>query len=296
MLELPNSTSTPERILFPSSRLLNSNEPLEKSLFLKITCTPWELLSVGQQVNNFTNDPNNIYAGMDPLICSIFIPAPKQIQSLTNIRYIDDANAVQGSINTASQVGGAITDIALALLPPPFNLIGVASAIIGAARTIETGRRDLDSTDMMFESAEKRSYNISFTLTATTEQEGRDIAKIANMFHALALPQKSTTFSFNAGAPIADKAYPPPLWRFGIGTGVGSNIDPSWLGQTSFTVLKSVNINTAAAGSPYMIKTTRPSASVKPLMTSFVLNFIDYEPVYRSDDSYQVIPRSATII
>jgi len=71
-------------------------------------------------------------------------------------------------------------------------------------------------------------------------------------------------------------------------------VDPSWLGQTSYTVLKSVNINTAAAGSPYMIK--KGDDDVKPLMVSFSLVFVDYEPMYRSDTSYQIIPRSADIL
>jgi len=291
---LPLSTEANTQILFPSSKLLNSNFNSDEMLFLKFTCTEWFNLATTSKTNRHTENPNNIYAGMDPAIATIMIPAPKQIQSSTNIRYIDDTNAVQGMINTASSVGGFITDLALTFIPFVGPALGIGSFLGGMARDITTGRKDLDATQSVFESAEKRVYNISFTLTATSQQEGQDIARIVNIFHALALPKKSGAVSLNVGAPYADKAYPPPLWRFGIGKSVDGFVDPSWLGQTSYTVLKSVNINTAAAGSPYMIK--KGDDDVKPLMVSFSLVFVDYEPMYRSDTSYQIIPRSADIL
>jgi hypothetical protein len=293
---LPNSTKTPTKVLFPSSRLLNSNQPPENSLFLKFTCKEWENLQnpISSSSNAMVNDPTNVYAGMTPLIATIIIPAPKQIVSSTSVKYVDDSNAVQGVINTASSVGGFLTDLALTLLPGPWSLAGAASLLGGDVRKAFTGRRDLDATDSMFDSAEKRVYQINFTLVATTTEEARDVARISNMFHALALPQKAASFSVNVLTPYADKAFPPPLWRFGIGTGVNGTIDPSWLGQTSYTVLKSVSVNSAAGGSPYMIEDTLEKTNPKPLMTSFSLTFLDYEPVYRSEDSYKVIPRSAT--
>jgi hypothetical protein len=295
---LPESSSTLTRILYPSSRLVNSNIPLENALFLKFACKEFEnlaqptaLLGSGN-ANNFASNPGDIYSGMWPGIAHITIPAPKQIQAFTKIKYVDDVNAIMGAINDASQVGGVITDLILSRLPPPLSLIGSASQILGKAREITTGRRDLDARDSMFHSAEKRAYNLTFTLVATTQEEARQVAQISNIFHALALPKKANSWGLNVGALYADKAFPPPLWRFGIGLGIGGAVDISWLGQTSFSVLQSVAVNTAAGGSPYMIEDSISGA--KPLMTSFSLIFIDYEPVYRTGDTYRVIPRSAS--
>jgi hypothetical protein len=303
---LPSSTSQTTRIVYPGSRLVNSNIPTTECLFLKFTCKEWENLAVSSAVSglplvgglvgtgmatSFAQNPDDIYSGMSKLIADIRLPAPKQIQSMTKIKYVDDTNIVQGMINDASQVGSFLTDFALALLPGPWSLLGTASAVAGKARDVVTGRRDLDATDSMFHSAEKRAYNLTFTLISTNKEEARQVASISNIFQALSLPQRSKTLSLNIGAPYANKAYPPPLWRFGIGLGLGGNVDISWLGQTSFCVLQSVSVNTAAAGSPYMVND--PDTGAKPMMTSFSLMFIDYEPVYRDGDSYRVVPRSA---
>jgi hypothetical protein len=295
---LPTETSSPTRVLYPSTRLVNSNIPLENGLFLKFACREWKNLAAdalnplnGSIANEFAADPDNVYSGMNDLIANIIVPAPKQVQFMSKIKYVDDANFVTGAINAASKVGSAITDLIVGVLASP--LVGAASAIGGIARDELTGRRDLDSTNSMFSNAEKRGYNITFTLISTTKEEAREVAKISNMFHALSMPTKFASVSLNLGALYADKAFPPPLWRFGMGTGLGGDIDISWMGQTSFCVLQSVITNTTAAGSSYMVED--PETGAKPMMTSFSLLFVDYEPMYRDGNSYRLIPRSATI-
>lgn len=295
---LPENTSSPTRIVYPASRLVNSNIPLTNCLFLKFTCAEWSNMAAGSllggrgRADNFQKDPDNIYSGMSNLIADIRVPAPKQIQANTKIKYLDDSNVVQGLINSGSQVGNFVTDTLLStILPSPFDLLGVASSIGGKIRDITTGRRDLDARDTLFDSAEKRAYNLTFTLISTNKEEARQVATIVNMFHALSLPQRAATFSLNVGALYAHKAFPPPLWRFGIGLGLGANLDISWLGQTTFSVLQNVATNTAAAGSPYMVDD--PEMGAKPMMTSFSLMFIDYEPVYRDENSYRIVPRSS---
>jgi len=296
---LPKSSSKLFRILYPSSRLVNSNVPLENALFLKFTCKEWDNLALfaNPNANFFAANPDDIYSGMADSVTgsflgTIMIPAPKQIQSMTKIKYVDDTNIVQGTVNAAGQVGGVITDLALSLLPGPLKLLGLANSVGGKVREMYTGRRDLDSTDSMFHSAEKRVYNLTFTLIATNTQEARDVATISNLFQALSLPSKQNSFGINIGALYSDKAYPPPLWRFGVGLGLGGAVDISWLGQPNFCVLQSVIINTTAAGSPYMV--TDEEMGAKPMMTSFSLMFIDYEPAYRTGDTFRVVPRSAS--
>jgi hypothetical protein len=239
--------------------------------------------------NRFAADPDNIFSGTAGQIATIMIPAPKQVQYMSKIKYVDEINFISGLIQSAAKAGEEIT--AKFIEDNLGSYVGTVSAVVGKTRDVMTGRRDLDIRNSMFSSAEKRAYNLTFTLLSTTKEEARQVARIANMFHALSMPIKSPTWQLNIAAPYADRAYPPPLWRFGMGLGIGGNVDISWMGQTSFTVLQAVVTNTTAAGSSYMVED--PETGAKPLMTSFSLVFLDYEPMYRSGESYRLIPKSA---
>ena len=280
------STQKTVSIVFPSSRLLNSNIPTTSCLMMKFACTPWKNMRDPTKSAVNSSVATDVCSGMSPLNAVIMIPAPKQMQSMTKIKYVDDTNALQGLINTASQIGSVVTDLIISTYNP---FLGASSMLAGKAREISTGRRDLDTTDAMFSNAEKRSYNITFTLVATSDDEAKEIANIVNVFQALSLPNKQNSWSLNIATPYQAKAYPPPLWKFGIGLGINPFIDPTWLGQTSFCVLHSVIVNTTTGGSPYMME------GGKPLMTTVNLMFTDYEPAYRMGDSYTIVPRSTTI-
>jgi|LauGreDrversion4_2_1035121.scaffolds.fasta_scaffold01537_9 hypothetical protein len=301
-------------IIFPSGRLTNSNEDklLEKTLFLKFCCRKFVDTVTSSALNIKATD---LYSGMDQKISTIFVPAPKQIISNTTLKYTDDTTTATslkslgiGALEFITEFGG-----------------------LGKLFASQTeGRRDIDNTQSLFSNSEKRSFSLSFTLLATSTVEAREIALIANTFHALALPTFKTLGGSPGGAaagagsgaaagasvgalfggvgaipgaligasvasvssliPI-DKGFSPPLWRFGIGTGITGKIDPSWLGQTQICVLKSVSINTAAGGSPYMIedKGNMP----KPLLVSFALNFTELDPVYRLEDGINIISKNA---
>ena len=294
-------------MIYPTSRLVNSNEEQRnKTMFLKLCCRRWldTVTSSGYGLIN----PNDVYSGMDEKIATIFVPVPKQLVSSTNIKYTDDTTTVT---SLKSFGVGAL------------ELITEGLGIKKAVATQTEGRRDIDNTQTLFSNAEKRSFNLSFTLLATTTEEAREVALIANTFHALALPTLKVSSSESTGSVSAsagggaaigavagpvgivigaavgavgslikiDKGYSPPLWRFGVGMGLTGKIDPSWLGQIQLCVLKSVSINTAAGGSPYSIEDS--GNMPKPLLTSFSLSFTEVDPVYRLEDGITIISKNS---
>ena len=215
---LPTETSSPTRVLYPSTRLVNSNIPLENGLFLKFACREWKNLAAdalnplnGSIANEFAADPDNVYSGMNDLIANIIVPAPKQVQFMSKIKYVDDANFVTGAINAASKVGSAITDLIVGVLASP--LVGAASAIGGIARDELTGRRDLDSTNSMFSNAEKRGYNITFTLISTTKEEAarlealKKLAGIGREYTAEEKEKIGTTIDPKTGLSISPEDF-----------------------------------------------------------------------------------------
>jgi hypothetical protein len=294
-------------MIYPTSRLVNSNEEQRnKTMFLKLCCRRWlDTVTSGYGLIN----PNDVYSGMDEKIATIFVPVPKQLVSSTNIKYTDDTTT---ATSLKSFGVGAL------------ELITEGLGIKKAVATQTEGRRDIDNTQTLFSNAEKRSFNLSFTLLATTTEEAREVALIANTFHALALPTLKVSSSESTGSvsasagggaaigftvvgpvgiPIGaaigalgslikiDKGYSPPLWRFGVGMGLTGKIDPSWLGQIQLCVLKSVSINTAAGGSPYSIEDS--GNMPKPLLTSFSLSFTEVDPVYRLEDGITIISKNS---
>jgi hypothetical protein len=294
-------------MVYPTSRLVNSNEEQRnKTMFLKLCCRRW-LDTVSSSGYGLIN-PNDVYSGMDEKIATIFVPVPKQLVSSTSIKYTDDTT----TLTSLKSIGiGAL------------ELITEGLGIGKAVATQTEGRRDIDNTQTLFSNAEKRSFNLSFTLLATTTEEAREVALIANTFHALALPTLkassaestgSVAASAGSGAAIGaifgpvgiaigagvgavgslikiDKGYSPPLWRFGVGMGLTGKIDPSWLGQIQLCVLKSVSVNTAAGGSPYSIEDSENMP--KPLLTSFSLSFTEVDPVYRLEDGITIISKNS---
>jgi hypothetical protein len=294
-------------MVYPTSRLVNSNEEQRnKTMFLKLCCRRW-LDTVSSSGYGLIN-PNDVYSGMDEKIATIFVPVPKQLVSSTSVKYTDDTT----TLTSLKSIGiGAL------------ELITEGLGIGKAVATQTEGRRDIDNTQTLFSNAEKRSFNLSFTLLATTTEEAREVALIANTFHALALPTLkassaestgSVAASAGSGAAIGavagpvgiaigagvgavgslikiDKGYSPPLWRFGVGMGLTGKIDPSWLGQIQLCVLKSVSVNTAAGGSPYSIEDSENMP--KPLLTSFSLSFTEVDPVYRLEDGITIISKNS---
>ena len=275
-------------------------------MFLKLCCRRW-LDTVSSSGYGLIN-PNDVYSGMDEKIATIFVPVPKQLVSSTSVKYTDDTT----TLTSLKSIGiGAL------------ELITEGLGIGKAVATQTEGRRDIDNTQTLFSNAEKRSFNLSFTLLATTTEEAREVALIANTFHALALPTLkassaestgSVAASAGSGAAIGavagpvgiaigagvgavgslikiDKGYSPPLWRFGVGMGLTGKIDPSWLGQIQLCVLKSVSVNTAAGGSPYSIEDSENMP--KPLLTSFSLSFTEVDPVYRLEDGITIISKNS---
>jgi len=294
-------------MVYPTSRLVNSNEEQRnKTMFLKLCCRRW-LDTVSSSGYGLIN-PNDLYSGMDEKIATIFVPVPKQLVSSTSVKYTDDTTTLT-----------SIKSIGIGALELITEGLGIGKAVA----TQTEGRRDIDNTQTLFSNAEKRSFNLSFTLLATTTEESREVALIANTFHALALPTLkassaestgSVAASAGSGAAIGaiagpvgiaigagvaavgslikiDKGYSPPLWRFGVGMGLSGKIDPSWLGQTQLCVLKSVSVNTAAGGSPYSIEDSENMP--KPLLTSFSLSFTELDPVYRLEDGITIISKNS---
>jgi len=307
-------------IIYPTSKLVNSNEEQrDKTMFLKFCCRKWvDTVSSGAGVfssNYIQVNPTDLYSGMDNRISTIFVPVPKQLVSSTNVKYTDDTT----TLTSLKSLGiGAIESVT--------EFFGIGKLFSSQTE----GRRDIDNTQTLFSNAEKRNFNLSFTLLATTTSEAREVALIANTFHALALPTIKATSSSTGGVASGaasgaavgasigvvfagvgavpgagigaaagavgslikiDKGYSPPLWRLGIGMGLTGKIDPSWLGQTQLCVLKSVSINTAAGGSPYSIQDT--GNMPKPLLTSFSLSFTELDPVYRLDDGINIISKNS---
>ena len=320
---MDNILTLNQKMVYPANRIINSNDPLSKMLFLKFCCRRWvDTVSSGSGVfssNYIKVDPYDLYSGMDEKITNIFVPAPKQIVSSTSIKYTDDTTTLT-----------SLKNFTVGTLEFFTEFMGIGKLF--ASQT--EGRRDIDNTQTLFSNAEKRSYNLSFTLLATTSEEARQVAQIHNSFQALALPtlraSSSSTGSVAAGAASGaaagagvgalfggvgaipgaaigagigavgslikiDKGFSPPLWRFGIGTGLTGKIDPSWLGQTQLCVLKSVSVNTAAGGSPYSItdSSSSESSSPKPILTSFSLTFVELDPVYRIEDSIEIISKNS---
>lgn len=306
-------------MVYPTSRLVNSNEEeRNKTMFLKFCCRKWvDTVSKGGGSSSYLQiKPTDLYSSMDDKIATIFVPVPKQLVSSTNIKYSDDTTTLT-----------SLKSLGVGALEFFTEFAGIGKLF--ASQT--EGRRDIDNTQTLFSNAEKRNYNLSFTLVATTTEEAREVAAIANTFHALALPTLRATsaessggvsVSAASGAAIGasvgalaggvgaipgaiigggaaavgslikiDKGYSPPLWRFGVGMGLSGKIDPSWLGQTQLCVLKSVSVNTAAGGSPYSIEDSENMP--KPLLTSFSLTFSELDPVYRLEDGIQIISKNS---
>ena len=302
-------------MIYPTSRLVNSNEEQRnKTMFLKLCCRRW-LDTVSSSGYGLIN-PNDVYSGMDEKIATIFVPVPKQLVSSTSVKYTDDTTTLT-----------SIKSIGIGALELITEGLGIGKAVA----TQTEGRRDIDNTQTLFSNSEKRSFNLSFTLLATTTDEAREVALISNTFHALALPTLKASSAESTGSVAAsagsgflqgaavgafggiptaiaggaigagvaavgslikiDKGYSPPLWRFGVGMGLSGKIDPSWLGQIQLCVLKSVSVNTAAGGSPYSIEDSENIP--KPLLTSFSLSFTELDPVYRLEDGITIISKNS---
>ncbi len=262
---IPDFSAGSSKIIYPASKILNSNFPLANSLFLKMVCYEFTSLRVGSSLSNSSASPYDVYSGIGNQIATIFVPAPKQIISNTNITYVDDTTALGSIANFGST-------------------IGIFNILVGLLGFGETGLKKIDQKETLFDSAEKRAYTMNFTLSATNDQDAAQVSKLVNILHALALPEKTS----NSG-PLAGR---PPLWRFGIGQDITGKIDPSWLGQTKPSVLKSISVNTAAGGSPYAIN---HADGVKPLIVSFSLTFVESQAAYRASNSYNIISRSESI-
>lgn len=254
-------------LVYLPNRLVSSNNPPEDILFLKMCCRSY-FNTTNSSFGSYPElSPTDVYSGMADKISTIFVPAPKQLVSSTNVKYSDDTNLATSS--ASSLISG------LEWL-----------ATLGFEKTIKSqteGRRDLDITQSMFSSIEKRSFSFNFTLISLSLSESLVATSIANTLQALALPTiKNTTTRIISpvGIPVPqDKGFSPPFWRFGIGLGLSGKIDPAWLAQPQLCVLKSVSVNTSAGGSPYSIESSNP----KPVLTSFSLVFTEIDPSYRKD-------------
>ena len=254
-------------IFYPASKILNSNMPLSNTLFLKMVCTQFGSLRTGVILSKNLN-PYDVYASGGTELARIFVPAPKQIISNTNIIYLDDTT----TLGTLANLGSSIGSIALQILT-----LGISNIAVS-----ESGVKRVDQKETLFDGAEKRSYTLNYTLAATNETDALQIAKMINILQSLALPVKTT----NGVSEISGN---PPYWRFGIGQDLTGKIDPSWLGQTKICVLKSVSVNTSAGGSPYAIN--HPDG-IKPLIVSFSLTFLEVQAAYRETNSFNIISRS----
>ena len=237
------ANSIPQLIFY--SHLLHSTED-DETLFLKMLCGNWLARPTPLQ--------ENIVTGIGDLITQIYVPAPKDVEIGTTLKYADDSTSL---VNQLEGIG---------ILSMPF------------AET-EFGQRKLDFTDSVFLGAEKRKYNLKFTLVAKKDEDGLKISEISKTLQALSLPTIETGYN----ALAAPKMFVPPLWRFGIGKGVGTDISYDWLGVTTTCVLQSVRVNPTAGGFPYAVDNL--SGTPLPLMVSFSLGFIEYTPAFRDAKS-----------
>lgn len=240
------SKSIPELIFY--SGLLNS-VPDSGSLFLKMACGDWKL-----NPGTITDD---ICTGLGPLITRIYVPAPKDIEIGNSLKYADDVTAL------SNQLQG------IGILEMPFA-------------ESEFGQRKLDFNDSIFLGADKRKYNLKFTLVADNINAAKQISEISKTLQALSLP----TIESGYNIATSPRMFTPPLWRFGIGKGVGTKISYDWMGQITTCVLQSVRINPTAGGFPYAVAS--PETPL-PLMVSFSLGFIEYQPVFRKQGTNDTI-------
>lgn len=270
-------------LAYVPNRLVSSNIPPNDILYLKLVCTPYFNTTTATVGDYPTLDPNDVYSGINEKLATIFVPSPKQLVSSLSVKYTEDTNFA------TSTIGGVEGFL---------EWLGTGFGFGKAIAATTTGQRDLDLTQSLFTSTEKRSFNFNFTLISLTKEEARLAANIANTFHAFALPSIDTTFmpsTLSLGLPIptpVDKGFSPPYWRFGIGKGLNGKIDPSWLAQPQLCVLKSVSINTAAGGSPYSIEDSDASTP-KPIFTSFSLVFTEIDPSYRVPNSISIRAKNA---
>jgi hypothetical protein len=270
-------------LAYVPNRLVNSNIPPNDILFLKLVCTPYFNTTLATLGDYPTLEPNDIYSGISEKLATIFVPSPKQLVSSVSVKYTEDTNFATSTV-------GAVEGF--------FEWLGTGFGFGKAVASATTGQRDLDLTQSLFSSTEKRSFNFNFTLISLTKDEARIAANIANTFHAFALPSIESTLmpsTLSLGLPIptpVDKGFSPPFWRFGIGKGLNGKIDPSWLAQPQLCVLKSVSINTAAGGSPYSIEDS-DADTPKPVFTSFSLVFSEIDPSYRVANSITIKAKNA---
>lgn len=268
-------------LAYVPNRLVSSNIPPNEILYLKLVCTPYFNTTAATFGNYPTLQPDDVYSGVGGLterLVTIFVPSPKQLVSSVSVKYSEDTNFATSGIGTLE---GAL------------EWIGTGFGFGKAVASTVSGQRDLDLTQSLYSSTEKRSFSFNFTLISLTEEEARLAANIANAFHAFALPSIENTYmpsTASLGLPIplpVDKGFSPPYWRFGIGKGLNGKIDPSWLAQPQLCVLKSISVNTAAGGSPYSIEDSGADTP-KPVFTSFSLVFTEIDPSYRLPDSITI--------
>lgn len=247
------------RAYFVGSSLLYGNQgvPVNKKLFLKMKAFEW------------TRNPSRVVKdelllGNSQVLSDIRVPIPKDIEFGTNMQFVDDKNIIETSKTVSDLVGKLETiDNIFAYVAP-------------------------DRTDNLFLRQEKRKFNLKFTLVAMNRIEAQEIIKISNQLVSLSLPQRDLS-----GSRLRQKySFAPPLWLFGIGLGLDSKIEPTWLGQSSFCVCQSVSVNPAAGGFPYTIEVGNDTMPL-PLITSISINFMEYQAAYREEgEPFVIVNRS----
>jgi hypothetical protein len=250
---------TSTEIIFKSNSLLyGGNSSNNNKLFLKMASYEWRR-------DPIRASPDSISAAVDAngnyqnLISRIYVPVPKEIEHGSNVLYVDDINIVEQAKS--------------------FRDLLYKGAELGPGNIL--GYSGIDRTDTLFVRNEKRKYNLKFTLVATNSTEAQQIMLITTKLESL------TLLSLRGGLVNF-----PPLWLFGIGLGLGNNIEPAWLGQPQFCVLQSVTVSPTAGGFPYLMDDSS-NKNPLPLITSVSMNFIEFQSSYRkSSGSSEIVNRS----
>lgn len=307
--------------IYPAERIVNSNVPVEDMLFLKFACRKWVDTVTGTSSNGeyIKVSPFDVYSGMEDKITHIFVPAPKEIVSTTSVKYTDDTTAVTslssfglGVLEFFSEGFGIGKSVA-SQTEGRRDIDNTQTLFSNAEKRAYTLNFTLLSLTAKEAQQVARIHNTFHamalpTLKSSNSSTGGVAAGAGQGFvaggsigllfgGAGVIPGIAigTAVGAIASAVSVDKGFSPALWRFGIGVGTTGKIDPSWLGQTQICVLKNVSVNTAAGGNPYAIESSYDEGErlPRPLLTSFSLTFVELDPVYRIEDSIEIISKNS---
>ncbi len=270
--------------IYPASTALQQRIPLWLKFFI------YEYNSNSVMRSTALSGDGSLPSGI--LLDSIYVPAPAEFSTFSDAAYNTAINSEETATKadpraTIGMIGNFLPGVGKAIVSGALAVMDTVENVGQAISDFTVGNiTSMDMSDTTFQGINKRVYTFRILFGSLTPQDSAAASAICQALQAYQLPTV-------LGYPLASKVRHPPLWRFGIGSGNNTSVDPDWCGQPQWALMDGCTINKSAFKNSYAMS---EGGKLKPLAQSATITFVELEPALRAAGSTQIISRSTALV